>query len=107
MKLKNNKGETIVELLVAILISSLAVTLLFNCAMTSMKINDTAKKADTKLYTALNAAESQSSDAENSGIDGQIKVQYSSGAVQKEIDFNVKYYGSDKVYSYTRTEGND
>ncbi len=95
-KLKNNKGETIVELLAAILISSLAVGLLFSCAIASININKVAKENDEKFTQVLNKVETRSEPKTGKTI--EIKE----GTISTTI--NVNLYGEDEIYSYSKVE---
>lgn len=57
VKLKSSSGETIVEVLASVLISSLAIFLLFSTIMASVRIDRTAQESDEKYYGELSAAE--------------------------------------------------
>lgn len=59
-KLKNQRGETLVEVMASIVIASLSAALLFSCIMASTQINRTAQNADKAYYAALSKAEGQS-----------------------------------------------
>lgn len=58
-KWKDNRGETLVEVLASILIGVLSVALLFSAVMASANIDKKAKKTDEAFNAALNAAEAQ------------------------------------------------
>ena len=58
--LKSKKGESIVELLVAILIMGMSAMLMGGLITTSIKLNTQAENGDVALYTEINAAETKS-----------------------------------------------
>ena len=56
-KIKNNSGETITEVLVALLISVLSLTLLAGMIAASVSMTDKSRKNITEYYSAENALE--------------------------------------------------
>lgn len=56
-KIKSNKGETLIETLVSILIAALSVALLTTSVMAAARMNKTARDADAEFYKKLEAAE--------------------------------------------------
>ena len=56
-KLKSQKGETLVELLAAILISALSVALLMSGVAASIQMIRKSDETDDRFYQALSAAE--------------------------------------------------
>ena len=99
-KLRNDRGETLVEVLASILIASLSVTLLFGCVMASSKMDRDAKGQDEKYYAALTAAEEQNSSLPGS-FTAKIK-QVVAGGYAPEKDLHINIYGGDGLYSYKR-----
>lgn len=61
-KLRSTRGETLAEILVSIVILGLSIGLMLTMIMTSTKITQNAREADTKLIGELNAAEQQNGD---------------------------------------------
>ena len=59
-KLKQQKGETLVETLAALLIATLSVMMLTSAITASARINNQYRKADERMAAELQAAESQS-----------------------------------------------
>ena len=57
-KLRNNRGETLIEVLASVLIATLSVTLLFSCVATASRLDRGAEGLDEKHYNALSDAES-------------------------------------------------
>lgn len=59
-KLRNSRGETLVEVLASVLICALSVMLLLGAVSASTSIDLQAQAADEDYYTALSKAERQS-----------------------------------------------
>lgn len=91
-KLKDNRGETLVEMLASILIAALAVALLFTCCMVSVQMGGQARAADERYYENLSAAEGKTGALEN----GQVNVAGDASNVKLEIQL----YGGEGTYSY-------
>lgn len=115
-KLNNHRGETLVEVLAAILVASLSVALLFSCVMASSNLDVKAKSVDEDYYQALSAADGQKNPssfekititrklapgellgADALGVDETLN----NGQVIKTL--NVDIYGGEGLYSYRRT----
>lgn len=60
-KLHNNRGETLIEVLGAIVIASLSVALMFGCIMASTTMNKEAKAVDEQYYSGLTEADARTS----------------------------------------------
>lgn len=96
-KLKSQKGETLVELLAAILISALSVALLMSGVAASIQMIRKSDETDDRFYQALSAAENRETPvAEGVASDAQVKVTESSG----EVSLQVQVYGTEELYSY-------
>ena len=54
---RNNRGETMVEVLASILIATLSVAMLFSCVAASSRMDRDAEGLDEKHYNALSDAE--------------------------------------------------
>lgn len=91
-KLKDSRGETLVELLAAILIAALSVALLFTCCMASAEMGKQTQAADKNYYMALSNAESRTGTAEK----GKVQVEGNSANVAVDVWF----YGGEDMYSY-------
>lgn len=96
-KLKDSRGETLVEMLASILIAALAVALLFTCCMASVQMGGQARAADERYYGNLSAAEART---EAKGA-GKVKVEGNSNRVEVQIQL----YGGDGMYSYQWEKG--
>ena len=57
--LHNDQGETLVEVMAAILIAALSVALLFTCVMASSEMEKMTQKTDEKHYNALSDADAR------------------------------------------------
>lgn len=56
-KIRDSRGETIIEVLAAILVGALSIALLFGAAMVSANMDRGAQEADESFEKSLNAAE--------------------------------------------------
>lgn len=95
-KLRDSRGETLVEVLASILIASLSVALLFGCVMASTNMDRDAKKLDKEHYEALTAAEMQS----GTGTSGTVKIQNPNNSMEESL--SIEIYGDTGLYSYKR-----
>ncbi len=101
-KWKDARGETLIEVLAAILIGALSVTLLFGAVMASGNLDQDAKAADEALNKALELAEKQDTPVADAAIvpTAEVTVANDSGSVP----LLVKFYGGEGALSY-RLEG--
>lgn len=67
-KLKNRRGETLVEVLIAILVAGISLAILASMIATSMSINTRAREMDDALYGALSDAETHAFTAGDAAI---------------------------------------
>lgn len=95
-KLKSENGESIVEVLAAILIASLSVAFLTASVMTAVNMDRAAEAADAGYYESITAAETK---ALPDG-DGKVTIQGSG----KNKDIEIQFYGGDDMYSYQKQE---
>lgn len=103
-KLRNNRGETLVEVLASILIASLSVALLFSCVAASSNMDRRAKELDADHYKYLSAAE------ERSGTSTPAEVTVTNEAITDPFDstkklsagVSVEIYGGAMMYAYKR-----
>lgn len=107
-KLRNNRGETLVEVLASILVASLSVALLFGCVMASTNMDRDAKELDAEHYRYLSEAEAQS------GAGTSADVTITNEAIPdpldpmknpKKVPVNISIYGGAGVYSYKKAAG--
>ncbi len=100
-KWKDSRGETLVEVLAAILIASLSVTLIFGAIMASTTMDRQAQDLDGKYYEVLSKAESQGSGDELSGTTSKVTVAkkvVAGASAEKEV--TVTFYGGEGAVSY-------
>lgn len=88
-KLKSQRGETLIEALVAILVVVVSGLTLYFAVITAARVNAAASAADTLFHLETNAAEQQGSVASTgkititgSGISKEADVSYTGGAGQ-------------------------
>ncbi len=96
-KLCNQRGETLVELMVSILIATLSVGLLLGGVAVSANINQQAEKADVYFYETLSAAESQKEPLSD-GIAAKPTIDLEESA--KTIRIPVQVFGGKGLYTY-------
>lgn len=94
-KLRNNRGETLVEVMASIVIAALSVALLFSCAMASSNMDRNARDVDGKYYQALSAAEGRDGTALSSG---KVEIKNTDSDVQSDITISI--HGGEGLYSY-------
>ena len=99
-KIKNRKGESIVEVLCAILVVALAAGLLMSCFTLSRNMAEQAKKADENLLENITNAEVFSSPP-TTGLQAEIKYT-GSDTPTSSTSIPVDAYGGNNVYSYKK-----
>lgn len=87
-KLSARRGETIAEVLAAILVAGLAVALLVGMISAASRLNASARRADEALYQELAAAEGRKTPALAAG-----QVTLTIG--DKDYDLPVSVYGTE------------
>lgn len=104
-KLKSQRGETLVELLASILISTLSVGLLLGAVAVSANLNQQTEQADETFYDALTAAESRTTPAVSGVADApRVTVAEAGGA---SVPLDIIVYGGDGLWSYALDIGGD
>lgn len=106
-KLQSARGETLVEVLCAILIGALSVALLFSTVMVSIRIDRSAKAADESLATDLSNAEVRGAEVDSSIIpNAKVTVRNKDTAVTAlPAEPSVKFYGGGSAISYALPGG--
>ena len=99
-KLRSHNGETLAEVLVALLIIVLAVMLLVSMVTTSGRIDIATRNHDEDFYDELSDAEKQETPL-SSGA--QIVI---SGEGIEDITIPVDLYGGDNLTSYAKGGSN-
>jgi len=103
-KLRDGRGETLVEVLASVLICALSVALLFGSVMASANIDLKTRELDQQYYEDLTKAERQGEAdmAPNTGplsAGASVKVK-NSGSGKERLDLNIKFYGTERMLSY-------
>ncbi len=88
-KLKSQKGETLVELVAAILVATLSVAMLMGGVAVSVRIDKKGKEMDARFYQTLTEVESRKHQVSKAAI--SVKE---NGIEQAQIPVHV--YGSEK-----------
>lgn len=96
-KWKDSRGETLVEVMASIVISTLSVALLFGAIMASARIDESARKMDGTYYQALSDAEAQASPMPEAP--GTVRLNYTADGVEK-LPLPVALYGGEDAVSY-------
>lgn len=94
-KLKSRSGETLAEVLVAILVVAVSTSLFLGMVAVSARINRQAVKADARFYRAMSLLECF--EAEEEAVEqrnGSLRVEGS--GVSEELPVTV-FYGDDMV----------
>lgn len=94
-KLKSRSGETLAEVLVAILVVAVSTSLFLGMVAVSARINRQAVKADARFYRAMSRLECF--EAEEKAVEqrnGSLRVEGS--GVSEELPVTV-FYGDDMV----------
>lgn len=99
-KLKSQRGETLVELMASILISTLSVGLLLGAVAVSANLNRQAENADETFYGALTAAESRAGAPRS----GTVTVAETGGS---SVTLDIDVYGGDGLWSYAWKAGGE
>ena len=94
-KLKDARGETLIETLASILIGALSVALLFAAVMASVHMGRTTKAVDEAFYENFSKAEQQSGSGESVPNN---KITVRNGTITEQIP--VTFYGGGSVWSY-------
>lgn len=97
-KLRDNRGETLVEVLASILIAVLSVALLFGGIAAASRLNADAKRTDDEYYRALSAAEGQSVLPGAQGAVIRIGIVNQSNGAGTELEAGL--YGEKGMFSY-------
>lgn len=87
-KLRTRRGETVAEVLLAVLVAGVAMALVAGAASAAVRLNVTAREVDAAYYAQLSAAETRA------GPKQEAKLTITLG-VGASYDFDVDIYGGD------------
>lgn len=101
-KWKDNKGETLVEVLASILIGALSVALLFSTVLASINIDRKAKAADEVFSESLIGAEEQTTAVGVTDNKVKVEVKKTDGSISPgtDKDVTVNFYGGKGAWSF-------
>lgn len=101
-KLRSRRGESLVEVLCAILIFTMSSVAMYSMVMAANNINAAAKEADEANQQAMLVVEK----AETGAVDGYVSVIVSdaAGNTKDTVDIKVDVYQSGDLYSYFKQE---
>lgn len=103
-KLRSRRGESLVEVLCAILIFTMSSVAMYSMVMAANNINASAKKADSAYQEQMLIVEK----GETAGVQGTVTMTVSranpSGGndILAQVDIPVDVYQTEKLYSYFR-----
>ena len=102
-KRKDNRGETLVEVLASILIGSLSVALLFSMVMASGSMDRSAETVDEIFSKYLSAAEGRTPVKDDAGapippVPGTVAVTNTTSGSNTNLP--VTFYGGEGALSY-------
>lgn len=104
-KLRESRGETLVEALASLLICILSVLLLYGAVGVSGRIGRTARAADARYYDDLSKAERQSG-ADACDPPPEVSIIVTDGSRSVELDAGrITFYGTERLMSYAVTGG--
>ena len=99
--LHNQKGETLIETLAAILIFTMASIALYSMVMTAAKLNHSARTTETRVQDQLVFAERADTPVKAAQIHMKINVVNGGPVELPPVDVQVFQEGSsDSLYSY-------
>lgn len=100
-KLRDARGETLVEVLASILIAALSVALLFSAVLASARMDRSAEQTDDAFQASLRAAEEQDKeDAVTVPDDAKVTVKNKDSLVLATAEPSVVFYGGNGAISY-------
>lgn len=95
-KLHSQKGETLIELLVSILIAALSVGMLMTGVTVSSRLNRAAQERDAVFYQLLTKAESRQDPIAAGPVSPDVRIQERGTA----FTVSVQLYGDEQLCSY-------
>lgn len=106
-KLQSARGETLTEVLCAVVVCTIAVLLLATCATMAANIGKSTQDTDESYYAALHYAETRgvvtpaaSPAVTPTSTEGTVYVQKTGGGLSFSTAEPVTYYGADGLWSF-------
>lgn len=106
-RIKSKCGETLVETMVATLIFTFGSIIMLSMISSSVKINNTAKKADEKYYTDMIKVEQANNPLDRNPMYSPaitFKLDYPGSNLSQKVAVDV-YGAEDGLYAYYPEEG--
>ena len=100
LKLRSERGETLVEVLASVLIVTLSVMMLVGSVMASSKMDIDARRLDETHYVGLSNAETHGTKVD----EVKIVIKNEDNKCDATLEFNVYGDGDAGMYSYVRKE---
>ena len=104
-KLNSHSGETLAEVLIALLIIALSTMLLVSMISTASSIDIAARNRDKIFYKDLTHAETHTTEEGTEAEKGTINIISDEVELNKEID--VTFYGGNGLTSYEKAPSNE
>lgn len=101
-KLRARRGETLAEVLIALLVLGLSTVMLAGMLNTAGQLSANAQKRDEDFFQALNAMEERSPTKIHKET-GKVTIIEENNALKCEIDVTV--YTNDRMKAYTLPDG--
>ncbi|HPX70630.1 MAG TPA: prepilin-type N-terminal cleavage/methylation domain-containing protein [Bacillota bacterium] len=110
LKISSRRGESLTEVLVALLIASLAMAMLAGMIQASVKITGSAESKMQEYYTVSNALAIKDTDPEATYSEGTIGLKYKNGSPVRlipnsnsiEVFYFIKNFSETDLLSYKR-----
>lgn len=96
-KLKESRGETVIEVLASVLVCALSVALLVSGIMAGASMDTTARGMDEDYYKYLSAAETFDAAEMEGGAAKEATLRITGTGTQ---DVSVELYGGSEMYAY-------
>lgn len=103
-KLRDDRGETLVEVMASVVVAALSVVLLFGAVTASVQAGKSARRMDEEYYAALSAAEAQTVPMQEEPS-GTVLVKYRQNGVETSLFVTVDFYGGRGAVSYALPPG--
>lgn len=104
LKLRSERGETLIEVLASVLIVSLSVMMVAGSVMASSRVDVDAKKMDKTHYAALSNAETHTTATSDTGV--KVTISDDPDDITKGKTFDITFYGNAGagMFSYERAK---
>lgn len=99
-KLRDSRGETLVEVMASIVIATLSIALLLGGIMASARVERGARDLDRDYYQYLSAAEAHDGSGTEGGAakSGELTIQNTASGLSNKFD--ILLYGGSGMWAY-------